>query len=1051
MALLRGRIGDIVTKVLSDNTAQSVLKYLKDLESIRDHVRTRWIWELLQNARDASIGFNTELKICIERNNNELIFKHNGKPFSVEEIAHLIFHGSTKVEKDESIGQYGSGFLTTHLLSQIKISGRIIDRISFDFSLKREISSVSDLGKSMRDALTKFEDSLSKERHTNDDYTTNFRYSFQDDDVVDDGISSLKKCAPLILVFNQEFSSISIISRKTTSFKVTKRHQYEEPKFEIVEVLVTDRGNDVVREFLLANSDNASIAIPIESFENNWRCLPVHNTPRLFLGLPLIGTEDFSFPVVINSLKFTPTEQRDGVRLGKAKNQTNLDNQKIIEEAAGLLIELIKLVTSHNWNDVHLLGEFIPIRPRDWFEPDWLRNQLKTSLIPKIRSEPIISSRSGLISIENSIIPFTEGVGIESVEDLWDLLDEMSDYHKILPRRSESFGWSNTVASWANVMGCEVTDLAEVVDSSKLALQVEVKSGMTQNEQGEIAEWGKIANLQQFLREEIAVIDWLNRFFGFLMKRGFCDVIHDRWIVSDQSGCLDKLSNLHRDMDVSEELKEIASLLDWEIREELRDTHITALKEYPGAGDRSDDYVIEELVKRIKDRSDRNPNIQFANACVRLFSWIVTHERWPLLYGFPVFAQEYDGDNRRVIRLKLETEEDKDVLAPVSAWVDNLERFSNLFPDRHTLANEFFDSIPNLAVWERLAEFGFFRTSVVISKRYLVNTFLSDEHLFDNVNHEVAEHVTVTSVVFMTKDDVGIMARVRQSKPLSALFWEFITKWLVRHDSSGLECREALCICGNYHRYYPAQWLVPLQNNQWVPRGERRAERATAQSIANMFRTEEWDRSTLSDIGTFRFLEAVGVSRFDLMRRLFLPNDEIRTEVDIVFMEMLKATGGNVSRLSEARQYLTYLQEDPGLSAVVADRLDRVRRVRENQQLGDHVEDLVKESLECRGFTVRRTGIGSDFEIEYDSVARLKLEMSGRTWLVEVKAASSQGVRMTATQANTARGLRGFVWVRGLTGSGAAASKATLAPCVTRNCTAGFWASRRRGEWPTSN
>ena len=48
-------------------------------------------------------------------------------------------------------------------------------------------------------------------------------------------------------------------------------------------------------------------------------------------------------------------------------------------------------------------------------------------------------------------------------------------------------------------------------------------------------------------------------------------------------------------------------------------------------------------------------------------------------------------------------------------------------------------------------------------------------------------------------------------------------------------------------------------------------------------------------------------------------------------------------------------------------------------------------------------------------------------------------------------GLPGFVWVGRPDGGGGAASKATLAPCVTRNCTAGFWASRHRGEWPTSN
>ena len=45
---------EVRTRVLTDNTAQGVLNHLKTLNSNRAHVRTRWVWELLQNARDAA-------------------------------------------------------------------------------------------------------------------------------------------------------------------------------------------------------------------------------------------------------------------------------------------------------------------------------------------------------------------------------------------------------------------------------------------------------------------------------------------------------------------------------------------------------------------------------------------------------------------------------------------------------------------------------------------------------------------------------------------------------------------------------------------------------------------------------------------------------------------------------------------------------------------------------------------------------------------------------------------------------------------------------------
>ena len=109
---------EVRTRVLTENTAQSVLKYLNALESQRTRMGTRWIWELLQNARDTSVGMDEgNLVAQIDYAQGELTFKHNGPKFSMDQIAHLIYHGSTKVEDEGTIGQYGSGFLTTHLLS----------------------------------------------------------------------------------------------------------------------------------------------------------------------------------------------------------------------------------------------------------------------------------------------------------------------------------------------------------------------------------------------------------------------------------------------------------------------------------------------------------------------------------------------------------------------------------------------------------------------------------------------------------------------------------------------------------------------------------------------------------------------------------------------------------------------------------------------------------------------------------------------------------------------------------------------------------------------
>ena len=63
------------------------------------------------------------------------------------------------------------------------------------------------------------------------------------------------------------------------------------------------------------------------------------------------------------------------------------------------------------------------------------------------------------------------------------------------------------------------------------------------------------------------------------------------------------------------------------------------------------------------------------------------------------------------------------------------------------------------------------------------------------------------------------------------------------------------------------------------------------------------------------------------MRELVSDDDSARTAVDGAFMDILAASGGDVSRLSQAHLYLKNLETDPDLPRVVEERLNRIRRV----------------------------------------------------------------------------------------------------------------------------
>lgn len=86
-------------------------------EEEQNILRHRWIWELIQNASDC-MGEN-EVIVYIEHGENQLTFSHNGVPFAFSNLIDLITQISSKRGSDEKIRKFGTGFIATHLISEI--------------------------------------------------------------------------------------------------------------------------------------------------------------------------------------------------------------------------------------------------------------------------------------------------------------------------------------------------------------------------------------------------------------------------------------------------------------------------------------------------------------------------------------------------------------------------------------------------------------------------------------------------------------------------------------------------------------------------------------------------------------------------------------------------------------------------------------------------------------------------------------------------------------------------------------------------------------------
>lgn len=991
----------IISQVLTDNTAQSVLNHLTTLESNRAHVRARWIWELLQNARDASASPNAELVASIEQSDDEVVFRHNGGSFDREEIIHLIYHGSTKVDNPEDLGRYGSGFLTTHLLSpEIEVSGQLEDGRSFNFQLKRKVGSVGELSKSMQDAAASFVRSLSNEPRIGAHYTTEFRYPLREDasEVVAEGIATLKRCAPFVVAFNHEFSSIRIESSgNTVEFRVGRRRCLKQTHFELVTVVEIENGNNMAREYLLAQGEKSSVAIPVGSVSNGRVVLPIGHIPRLFLGFPLVGTENFSFPAVINSFRFTPTEHRDGVYLWQAEDTpdaANQENQAVIEEGCELHTQMLRLVACSGWRKGYLLAEIPDVHTQRWLNRDKLRECLAELLIKRIRETPAILNESGeAIPPQEAEIPLANTS--EGVASFWDLLVQWHKEQDIWPRRDEAFGWCNAVSSWARLRVCETASFNEGIDGRRLASIVESVSWDRQAD----PRTHRVSLLSSNLKEGVSAIRWLDQLIGFLRNEGLQELIGEHRIVPSQEAFLRVLPRLHRDAGISDELKNVAESLGWRIRPSLRDSRIASVSEEPGLGDWDNEYVVGELTRRIRERADKDPDDDFRQASIELFTWMVQQDDWDALRGFPTFSRMVGPDrSTAVVYLPSNIQDVEPPLAPVGAWPRDLRPFADLFPPNQILADDFLHACPDANDWRRLAERSLVQTDILISRTMNFNKFYPERLLADGVEHRTVNEVGVTDIWRRTET----MDRVRDSQERAGLFWRFLTEYLVPRDIQSLDVHTTECECGVIHRYFPAAWIERVRENSWVRLANNRRDRPNARSLASLLKDSGWTPgSSDNDSGVDKLLEAIDVSRFDLTLESVAEDDATRAVVHSAFTEILQTAKGNVDDLAHVPQYLEDLRNDEALPEVLNERRDQRRRVQENQHLGSQIEVLVRQSLESEGFIVRRTGIGSDFAIEFNDVTRLELAKSDKTWLVEVKATRDNRVKMTDKQAVT--------------------------------------------------
>ena len=119
--MLPGVSDEAVRKVLIKNITSGLYTRLRSGGGHTDVDRKRWIWELIQNAKDSIVGDSQRkcVDIFCEIESDSVRFVHDGSPFTEDAQLGLICKFSEGKDNKESTGQFGTGFMTTHCLSTV--------------------------------------------------------------------------------------------------------------------------------------------------------------------------------------------------------------------------------------------------------------------------------------------------------------------------------------------------------------------------------------------------------------------------------------------------------------------------------------------------------------------------------------------------------------------------------------------------------------------------------------------------------------------------------------------------------------------------------------------------------------------------------------------------------------------------------------------------------------------------------------------------------------------------------------------------------------------
>jgi len=454
---------------------QSCTKIDQGLDKLDARSGERAIWELFQNARDlAQIDEDGEKKahIKITLTPSEFIFAHQGCPFDHDSLTSLVMQVSSQSkENEDSVGQYGTGFLTTHVFGRrLYVTGSLdmskyipgtytdIDR----FVIDRTYENISEFVDKVAHQLLAVNDFADATKISNCRQWTELSYDLASMEGAAENasaaITSSVGVIPYVMTVNKPIVDVVLENQLTGDiYRFEKTQLTDEEDLKVMQVFITHNGIREIRKiYYLESEDGDDIAIlPLES---PTQAKSLSGIAKLFVFFPLLGTEDFGMDAVLHSKKFIPVEERDGLHLPVS----NANVRTKYEQNIRVLNSLTEMV--HNYYRIHSgsISNWVKVAGLT-FDCEHHREDVTKNFFRDFKERwsnfyqtlPIVDVDGDRVSVNGSNVRFfsqTIVSDIESADSGYDayfaaLYNAAAHLNKLVDRR-EIISWSKVVASW---------------------------------------------------------------------------------------------------------------------------------------------------------------------------------------------------------------------------------------------------------------------------------------------------------------------------------------------------------------------------------------------------------------------------------------------------------------------------------------------------------------------------------------------------------------------------------------------------------------------------